>query len=152
MDWNEVKAKPKKAKKPKQNQDEYQQYGGTSSGGGLRAGPVKGVGQSKPAVNKQAQNIADFDYLRDEDEEIKYETISHDCGAAVQRARLAKEMTQAQLAKAINEKPGVIHDIENGTAAYDANIINSIEQVLGVKIPRGRKQKRSKPTQGGWGF
>ena len=53
-------------------------------------------------------------------------------------------MTQAQLAKAVNEKPSVIVDIENGTATYDASVINRIEQVLQVKIPRGRNNKRKK--------
>ena len=148
MEWNEVKAKPKKAKKPKQQDDEG--YYGGSFGGGLKAGPIQGAGTSKPSVNKQAQNIADFDYLRDEDEEIKYETVNYDCSAAIKQARLAKDMTQAQLAKAVNEKPAVIHDIENGTATYDASVINRIEQVLGVKIPRGRKNKKKKPT--GFGF
>ena len=39
MDWNEVKAKPKKAKKPKQDEDEG--YYGGNVGGSLKAGPVK---------------------------------------------------------------------------------------------------------------
>jgi ribosome-binding protein aMBF1 (putative translation factor) len=46
------------------------------------------------------------------------------------------------LAKAVNEKAGVIHDIENGTAHYDADVINRIEKILGVQIPRGRKNKK----------
>lgn len=144
-----MKAKPKKTFKPKKDDDDY--YGG-SVGTGYKAGPVNTVGSGKPAANKQAQNIADYDFIKDEDEEIKYEKVSHDCGAAVQKARLAKELTQAQLAKAINEKPGVVHDIENGTAAYDASVINRIEQVLGVKIPRGRKPRKKKQPGSGFGF
>ena len=153
MDWNEVKAKPKrKAKKPQQEDDGF--YGAAASGGGLKAGPVGGSystgGASKPAANKQATNIADYDFIRDENEEIKYETVTHDCAAAVQAARLKKDWTQAQLAKAVNEKTGTIVDIENGTSHYDADIINRIEKALGVKIPRGRKSKKKKPT--GYGF
>ena len=48
------------------------------------------------------------------------------------------------MAKAVNEKTGVIVDIENGTAPYNAELINRIEKVLGVKIPRGRKNKKKK--------
>jgi putative transcription factor len=70
--------------------------------------------------------------------------VSHDCAVAVQKARLAKELTQAQLAKLVNEKQSVINDIENGTAHYEAGVINRIEQALGVKIPRGRKNKKKK--------
>ena len=46
---------------------------------------------------------------------------------AVQAARLKKDWTQAQLAKAINEKAGLIHDIEQGVAAYNPHVINTIE-------------------------
>ena len=51
-------------------------------------------------------------------------------------------MTQAQLAKACNEKTTVIVEVENGTARYNANLINRIEKALGTKIDRGRKKKR----------
>ena len=44
----------------------------------------------------------------------------------------------------INEKAGVIHDIENGTARYIPDQINRIEKALNVQIPRGRKNKKKK--------
>ena len=73
------------------------------------------------AINNQASAIANYDYgvgEGDEDEEIKYETVTHECAQAVQAARINKKWTQEQLAKAINEKAGLIHDIENGSARY----------------------------------
>ena len=86
--------------------------------------------------------------MRDDDEEIKYEKVTLDCAKAIQKARLEKEMTQAQLAKAINEKTGLVVEIEAGEAPYNPDVINRIEKALGVKIPRGRgKKKRSKPAQ-----
>ena len=151
MDWNEVKAKPKRVKKHKDAEDEGF-YGG-GQGNKLNAGPVKGGGTSgvhHGAANKQASAIADYDFIKDENEEIKFETISHECAAAIQAARLAKELSQAQLAHAVNEKTGLIVDLEHGTAAYNADVINRIERVLGVKIPRGRgtkKNKKKKPAQ-----
>ena len=145
MEWTEVKAKPKKKKAPKDDDDDSGYYGG-ATGNALKSGPVKqtGGGVAKPAANKQASAIADYDFIKDENEEIKYETVNHDCAIAVQNARMAKELTQAQLAKAINEKTSVVVDIENGTAVYNAEVINRIEKVLGVKIPRGRKNKKKK--------
>ena len=148
MEWNEVKAKPKKAHKPKRDEDEEGHWGGVS-GGHLRAGAVAATGSGKHAVSNAASSIADADYLRDSDEEIKYETVSHECALAVQNARLAKEWSQAQLAKAVNEKPSTIVDIENGHAKYNADTINRIEKALGVKIPRGRKQQRKKKNPPG---
>ena len=106
-------------------------------------------GPTKTAVNKQATNIAEYDFIKDENEEIKFETITHECTAAIQQARLKKKWSQAQLAKAINEKTGQVVDLENGTASYDPDLINRIEKALGVQIPRGRgkKHKKKKPVQ-----
>ena len=92
MDWNEVKEKPKKHKKP-QKDESGGQFGG-QHGNRLFAGAIKqtNTGPAKTATNNQASAIADFDYLRDDDdEEIKYERVTLDCAKAVQAARLKKE-------------------------------------------------------------
>ena len=89
MDWQEVKAKPKRKTK-KATDDDEGHYGG-AVGNTLKAGPIKFSGPvggafgggNKPAANKQASNIADFDPVGEGDEEIKYETVTHDCAAAV---------------------------------------------------------------------
>jgi hypothetical protein len=86
-DWNEVKAKPKKHHKPKQeNDDAYHYGGGFGQGGTLKAGAVKNtltLGGPKRVAQHSASVVADADYLRDEDEEIKFETVSHECAIAV---------------------------------------------------------------------
>ena len=56
-------------------------------------------------------------------------------------ARTAKKLTQAQLAAKVNEKPQTIHELENGSLRYNADLINRIEKVLEVKINRGRAKK-----------
>jgi hypothetical protein len=57
MEWNEVKAKPKKAKRKTNDEDEG--YYGGSSGGTFKAGPIKYsgpvVGGMAPS-NKQPVN------------------------------------------------------------------------------------------------
>lgn len=143
MEWNEVKSKPKRVVKKKTDEDQEGHWGGVY-GGHFRAGAVAAVGSGKTAVSHHASAVADQDFLRDENEEIKYETVSHECAIAIQSARLQKEMTQAQLAKAVNEKTSTIVELENGTAKYVPDTINRIEKVLGVKIPRGRAGKKSK--------
>ena len=86
-DWTEVKAKPKKQRKPKQDDDDQYHFGGGfGTGGQLKAGAVKKeftIGGPKREAFHSASAVADADYLRDEDEEIKYETVSHDCAIAV---------------------------------------------------------------------
>lgn len=43
-------------------------------------------------------------------------------GKAIQKARAAKKMTQAKLAQAINEKPAVINQYENGKAIPNGQV------------------------------
>ena len=53
------------------------------------------------------------------------------------------------MAKAVNEKTGLIVDMESGVAAYNADVVNRIEKALGVSIQRARsnKKRRSKAPQ-----
>ena len=53
---------------------------------------------------------------------------------------MAAEMTQTALAKKVNEKPSTIVDVENGSARYNADLINRIERALNARIDRGRKK------------
>ena len=57
---------------------------------------------------------------------------------------MAKNLTQTQLAKAVNVKTSEIVDIENGTAKYSAGLISAIEKACGAKIDRGRGKKKKK--------
>ena len=152
-DWTDVKAKKVHKPKPTQQANQKGDYGGKGKKGVLVAGAVEQVnskyggsgawGGNKQEANHQAQNIGDYDYNIYGDEEVKYETVSHKCASSVQAARLGANMTQTQLAKAINEKSSAIVDIENGTARYNAGTINAIEKALQVKIDRGRASKKN---------
>ena len=62
---------------------------------------------------------------------------------------MAAEMTQANLAKKVNEKPSTIVDVENGTARYNADLINRIERALNCRIDRGRANNKKKNKYGG---
>ena len=102
------------------------------------------MSSNKPtaSLNNQASTIADYDFGIDDErmEEVKIETVSHTCAQAVSEARTAAGMTQAQLAAKVGIKASLLVDIENGSAQYNAGMINDIEKTLGTKIPRGRKK------------
>ncbi len=53
-------------------------------------------------------------------------------------------LTQAELAKRVNDKASAIVELENGSAQYNADLVNRIEKVLNVQIPRGRKSNNKK--------
>ena len=102
-------------------------------------------GQQKQVIN-HASAVADYDFGVDDDrhEELNFEMVSQVCAQAVANARSNAKMSQGQLATAVNEKPAAIVALENGTARYDAGLINRIEAVLKVQIPRGRQNKKKK--------
>ena len=52
----------------------------------------------------------------------------------IQNARMAKKMSQGELANQINEKPNVIQAYENGKAIPDTQILQKLRRVLGVKL------------------
>ncbi len=53
------------------------------------------------------------------------------------QGRLAKKLTQAQLAQQINERPQVVQEYESGKAIPNQQILAKLERVLGVKL-RGK--------------
>lgn len=54
-------------------------------------------------------------------------------GKAVQRARLARKMTQKQLAAVVNEKPQVVNQCESGKALHNPALVTKLRRVLGIK-------------------
>lgn len=58
----------------------------------------------------------------------------------IQKARVEKKMSQAELAKQINERTQVVQEYENGKAVPNQAVLAKMEKVLGVKL-RGRSGK-----------
>ncbi len=52
----------------------------------------------------------------------------------IQSARIAKKLSQAQLAQQINEKPNVIQGYESGKAIPTTQVLQKLRRVLGVKL------------------
>ena len=70
---------------------------------------------------------------------------------AIMQARMAKKMTQKDLATAINEKPQVVAEYESGKAVPNPQIISKLERKLGTKLPRPGKSKPPPKTGAGAG-
>lgn len=66
---------------------------------------------------------------------------------AIMQARMAKKLTQKELATAINEKPQVVAEYESGKAIPNPQIIGKIERKLGCKLPRPGKSKAPTPDK-----
>lgn len=59
--------------------------------------------------------------------------VSKSFGQAMQKARLAKKLTQKQLAQQINVKPQIINQYESGKAIKDSATISKIRNILQIK-------------------
>jgi putative transcription factor len=69
-----------------------------------------------------------------------HKTVNLELSKAITQARMAKKMTQVQLATAINEKPDIVRDYEAGKAIPNPQILVKLDRALGIHLPRGKKK------------
>merc|ERR1712118_149739 len=91
----------------------------------------KNVSASKQMVSSAAK-------LDEHGETFKHATVSHEFKLALQQARLAKKMSQHDLATSINEKNSVINEYESGKAIPNGQIVNKLNRALGVRLPKAK--------------
>lgn len=72
---------------------------------------------------------------------------NHTLGAAIQQARTAKGMKQAELDQACNLPKNTTSQYESGKAVYNAGEVNKIARTLGVTLPRPTKAKAGKVSK-----
>eukprot|EP00758_Cryptobia_borreli_P005098 Tbor_TRINITY_DN4734_c0_g1::TRINITY_DN4734_c0_g1_i1::g.17174::m.17174/K03627/MBF1; putative transcription factor len=90
-------------------------------------------------LNANTQGLGSRAKLIDEDNEtFTIKKVDHKMSVLIQKERQAKNMTQADFAKAINEKTSVVTEYESGKAVPVENIILKMEKALGVHL-RGVK-------------
>lgn len=78
----------------------------------------------------------------------KIAKVDKSLSKAIMQARTAKQMSQKDLATAINEKPQVVAQYESGKAIPNPQVISKLERKLGVKLPRGGKSKAPPKADG----
>jgi putative transcription factor len=77
--------------------------------------------------------------LEESTDEFKHQTVDESLSRAITTARLARKMTQRDLATAINERPQIIQEYESGRAIPNPQILSKLDRVLGTHLPRGKK-------------
>ncbi|MCD7469788.1 Multiprotein-bridging factor 1c [Datura stramonium] len=110
----------------------------------LRTGAqVQTVKKFDAGLNKKAAAAATAVNARKLDEAAEpaaLEKVPVDVRQAIQKARIEKKMSQADLAKQINERTQVVAEYENGKAVPNQLVLGKMEKVLGVKL-RGKIHK-----------
>lgn len=107
----------------------------------LRSGQaVQTVKKSDAGTNKSAAAARPARKVEDATEPAAVERIGSEVRLLIQKARVGMKMSQADLAKRINERPQVVQDYEAGRAAPNQAVLAKIEKALGVKL-RGNINK-----------
>lgn len=107
----------------------------------LRSGvPVQTVKKLDAGSNKKMNPIINAKKLDEGTEPAALDRVSADVRQLIQKARLEKKMSQAELAKQINERPQIVQEYENGKAVPNQAVLAKMEKVLGVKL-RGKISK-----------
>jgi putative transcription factor len=135
-DWNKVTVIRKNAGKKPQ------------SASGIAAAKRAGtLGTERKAVHGQHNGAGLAVYARkldDETEDFRHAKISTNFKIELQKARQKKGWTQKQLAAACNLQPAIINTYESGKAVPDPSVINKLNRILGVKLPKIIKPKKDK--------
>lgn len=97
---------------------------------------VGGGSNTQTAQTVNARKLeADLDPTIDPPKLAPLPSLCPSARQAMIQGRLAKKMSQAQLASAINERPGIINDLENGKPVANLNtVLNKVRRILGVTI------------------
>ena len=90
-----------------------------------------GSGGVRVEITKQQKALL----ADDDDNTPKVKHFGSENAKILQSARLAKQMTQQQLANSINEKPQIINAYENGGKVVpDNKILQKLRRVLNIKF------------------
>lgn len=112
----------------------------------VRSGVAVAQRKYASGENKSAHSAVGMDLrkVEAEDENFALKKAGRELGLAIQRARMAKEWKQKDLAQRINQKATVINQYESGKAIPRPQLISQMERALGVKLPRPGKKKKAK--------
>ncbi|KAF4348442.1 hypothetical protein G4B88_026969 [Cannabis sativa] len=106
----------------------------------LRSGAaVQTIKKFDAGANKKATTapVVNVRKLEEGTEPAALNRVAPEVRLAIQKARMAKNLSQGDLAKQINERPQVVQEYENGKAVPNQAVLGKMERVLGVKL-RGK--------------
>ncbi|KAM1727184.1 hypothetical protein ACFX12_017862 [Malus domestica] len=107
----------------------------------IRSGaPVQTIKKFDAGSNKKTAPVVSVKKLEEAAEPAALDRVSTEVRLAIQKARLEKKRSQAELAKRINERPQVVQEYENGKAVPNQAVLAKMERVLEVKL-RGKVGK-----------
>jgi len=93
----------------------------------------------------KSHGVSNAAKLDNETEDFHHQKVTLEFKLALQKARMAKKWTQADLAKQVQVKQSVINDYEAGKAIPDPQLIQKLNRFLGVTLPKIPKPAKAAP-------
>jgi len=95
----------------------------------------------KPLLNEPKKTSIPKLYINPDDDMVRKpkKQISYNFKKALMNARIAKKMSQKDLAHKINVKPYIIAQYEQGSISPNYNVIHKIQNALQCKLPKLQK-------------
>ncbi|KAK1444342.1 endothelial differentiation-related factor 1 multiprotein bridging factor 1 like protein [Babesia gibsoni] len=93
------------------------------------------AGQNKSTKAHLPTNASKID---NETEDFRIERVGYQFRQALQKARLAKGLTQQALARLINETETTVKEYENGSAIPNGNVLQKLSRALGTQLPSAK--------------
>ncbi|KAK1307320.1 Multiprotein-bridging factor 1c [Acorus calamus] len=134
QDWEPVVLNRRKPK-PSDLRDHKAVNAAIRSGAAVETVKKHDAGSNKAAAAAKAAVSARR--LDEAEEPAALEKVRGEVREAIRRGRTAKKMSQAELAKAINERVQVVQEYESGKAVPNQAVLAKMERVLDVKL-RGK--------------
>jgi len=93
--------------------------------------------QLKPKAGKNSNQTQEISATKlENDEDMHIERVSTSLRQQIINGRVNAKLTQAELAKKVNELPKTIQEYENGKAIPNNAIIQKLSKALGVKLKK----------------
>ena len=89
----------------------------------------------------EAKSAASKMYALENSEDVTVQTIPLSISQEISKARVAKNLTQKEVAQRLNVQPAVITSYENGKAIPDNQMLQKIARELGTKFSKIPKKK-----------
>eukprot|EP00873_Tetraselmis_striata_P043849 jgi/Tetstr1/464113/TSEL_008918.t1 len=107
---------------------------GRASSGQVNSDSRAARAQTAARRGSASERSARMAKLANDTESLSHRTVSGAVRDAIVRARVAKGMTRARLAMAVNVQERVVAEYETGKAIPDNALLGRLERALGAKL------------------
>lgn len=92
--------------------------------------------RNKPEEKKKTHHDPLAEVRKIENEEKKFSKLALDMRQRLTQARIARGLTQAELAAKINMRPQIIHELESGKTIpmNEKNVLNKLQNLLKISL------------------